>query len=150
MANLEFSVAERQKHQALKRLRELSKVIEIEILALGSPSKGTLLLLLAEFEKSQCCFFGLGARGKPAERVADEAVDELLDFLATDGTVDHYLADQLMLPLALVPGMSELRTSKVTQHLVTNAEIVRMFLPVIIKIDGEIGQPGSVRIWRTG
>ena len=150
VANLDLSVAERQKRQALKRLSELSKVIEIEILALASPSKGTLLLLRAEFENSQCCFFGLGARGKPAERVADEAVGELLDFLATDGTVDHYLADQLMLPLALVPGMSELRTSKVTQHLATNAEIVRMFLPVIIKIDGEIGQPGSVRIWRTG
>jgi RNA 3'-terminal phosphate cyclase (ATP) len=150
VANLDFNVAERQRRQALKRLGELSTVTEIEILALGSPSKGTLLLLLAEFENSQCCFFGLGARGKPAERVADEAVGELLEFLATDGTVDHYLADQLTLPLALAPGVSELRTSKVTQHLATNAEIVRMFLPVIIKIDGEIGQPGSVRISRTG
>jgi len=150
VANLDFSVAERQRRQALKRLSELSTVIEIEILALGSPSKGTLLLLLAEFENSQCCFFGLGALGKPAERVADEAVGELLEFLATDGAVDHYVADQLTLPLALVPGVSELRTSKVTQHLATNAEIVRMFLPVIIEIDGEIGHPGSVRIQRTG
>jgi RNA 3'-terminal phosphate cyclase (ATP) len=150
VANLDFSVAERQKRQALKGLSELSKTTEIEILALTSPSRGTLLLLLAEFENSQCCFFGLGARGKPAERVADEAVGELLEFLATDGTVDHYLADQLTLPLALVPGVSELRTSRVTQHLTTNAEIVRMFLPVAIEIDGEIGQPGSVRIRRTG
>jgi RNA 3'-terminal phosphate cyclase (ATP) len=146
VANLDLSVAERQKRQALRRLGGLADGSEIEIVAVGSPSRGTFLLLLAEFENSQCCFFGLGARGKLAERVADEAAGELLDFLATDGAVDHYLADQLMLPLALCPGASELRTSKVTQHLTTNAEIVRMFLPVSIKIDGEIGRPGSVRI----
>jgi RNA 3'-phosphate cyclase len=146
VANLNLSVAERQKLQALKRLSEVSKAVEIEILSLPSPSKGTLVLLLAEFENSQCCFYGLGALGKPAERVADEAVGEFLDFLATDGTVDHYLADQLILPLALASGASELRTSKVTQHLATNAEIVKIFLPAAIEIDGEIGQPGSVRI----
>jgi RNA 3'-terminal phosphate cyclase (ATP) len=149
VANLDTSVAERQKRQALGRLGDLSSVTEIEIVTLESPSKGTLLLLLAEFENSQCCFFGLGARGKPAELVADEAVGELLDFCATDGTIDHYLADQLMLPLALVPGVSELRTSKVTQHLTTNAEVVRMFLAVKIEIDGEHGQPGLVQISRT-
>lgn len=146
VANLNISVAERQKLQALKRLSAVSQAAEIEILRLSSPSKGTLLLLLAEFENSQCCFYGLGALGKPAERVADEAVREFLDFLATDGTVDHYLADQLILPLALASGASEVRTSKVTQHLATNAEIVKMFLPAVIEIAGEIGQAGSVRL----
>ena len=103
-------------------------------------------MLLAEFEKSQCCFYGLGAVHKSAEHVADEAVGELLDFLGTDGSVDYYLADQLVLPLALVSGVSEVRTSRVTQHLVTNAEIVKMFLPVAIEIDAEIGRPGLIRI----
>lgn len=103
-------------------------------------------MLLAEFERSQSCFCGLGARGKRAERVPDEVVDEFMDFLATDGAVDHYLADQLVMPLAMAAGVSQLRTSKVTQHLVTNAEIVKMFLPVGIKIDGEIGHSGTVRI----
>ncbi len=146
VANLHSSIADRQKAQALKRISGISREAEIDIRRLSSPSKGTFLLLLAEFERSQCCFCGLGARGKRAERVADEAVDELMDFLATDGAVDHYLADQLVLPLALAKGVSELRTSKVTQHLVTNAEIVKMFLPARIKIDGEIGYPGTIRI----
>lgn len=146
VANLDVRVAERQKLQALKGLNGVSAAIEIEILSLSSPSKGTILLLLGEFEHSQCCFYALGARGKPAERVADEAVSEFLAFLATDGAIDHYLADQLVLPLALASGASEVRTSKVTQHLKTNAEIVKMFLPVAIEVDGEIGQPGSVRL----
>ena len=148
-ANLDLSVAERQKVQALKRLRNVEKSVEIDILRLSSPSKGTLLLLLAEFENSQCCFYGLGAPGKPAERVADEAVQEFLGFLVTDGAIDHYVSDQLILPLALAPGVSEIRTSKVTQHLTTNAEIVKMFLPVSIEVDGQIGQPGSIRIRHT-
>jgi RNA 3'-phosphate cyclase len=149
VANLNDSIAERQRVQAIKRLKDVSRAIEIPIVRLSSPSKGSLLLLLAEFESSQCCFYGLGALGKPAERVADEAANELLGFLATDGVVDPYLADQLILPLALATGVSEIRTSKVTQHLTTNAEIVKMFLPVSIEIYGQIGQPASIRIRRT-
>lgn len=146
VANLDLRVAERQKLQALKGLGGVPAAIEFEILRLSSPSKGTLLLLLGEFEHSQCCFYALGALRKSAESVADEAVGEFLAFLTTDGAVDHYLADQLVLPLALAGGASEVRTSKVTQHLKTNAAIVKMFLPAAIEVDGEIGQPGSVRI----
>lgn len=146
VANLDLKIAERQKVQAIKRLSDLAGPVEIEILSLASPSKGTLLLLLAEFENSQCCFYGLGALRKTAERVADEAVNELLDLLATDGAIDHYLPDQLLLPLALAPGVSEIRTSKVTLHLTTNADIVERFLPVSIEVEGKIGQPGSIRI----
>ena len=61
-------------------------------------------------------FDRLGALGKPAERVADEPVNELLDLLATDGAVDHYLSDQLILPLALAPAVRNQGTSKVTKH----------------------------------
>ena len=146
VANLSAEVAERQKRQALRRLGELSNLAEFEVLSVPALSPGTFLLLLAEFENSQCCFYGLGARGKPAERVADEAVNELRDFMSTDGCVDHYLADQLVLPLALASGKSEVRASKITQHLTTNAEVVRMFLPVSIAINGKIGQPGSMQI----
>lgn len=146
VANLDTSVAERQKTQALKRIGSLSGNVEIEIRQLPSPSRGTFLLLLAEFEQSQSCFCGLGARGKRAECVADEVVDELLEFLATDGAIDHYLADQLLLPLALATGVSEIRTSRVTQHLMTNAAIVKMFLPTAIEIDQDVGYPGLVRI----
>jgi RNA 3'-terminal phosphate cyclase (ATP) len=150
VAGLDIEVAERQRRQALRRLTPLSKQIEIEMVQLPSPSRGTFVLLLAEFEDSQGCFCGLGARGKPAERVADEAADGLLDFVGTDGAVDPHLADQLVLPLALAPGPSELRTSRVTQHLLTNAAIVKMFLPVAIEIEGQIGQPGFIRIGTPG
>jgi RNA 3'-phosphate cyclase len=146
VANLDAEIARRQKHQALRRLEPHFRETKIKTLELVSPGKGTFLSLLAEFEHSQCFYFGLGALGKRAERVADEAVDALEAFLATSGAIDPFLADQLLLPLAFTPGVSRLHSSQVTQHLITNAAMINLFLPVSIRIEGEIGQAGMVTI----
>ena len=146
VANLDIQVAERQRQRALDGLKHLCEHVEIEIVRLPSPGRGTMLLLLVEFEQHQCCFFALGARGKPAEQVADEAVAELQEFLATDGCVDAYLADQLVVPLAIAEGLSEVRTSKVTQHLITNVEVATLILPADIAVSGDIGRPGTLRV----
>ena len=147
VANLEKSIAKRQKHQALKRLYEVCPDSKIQEINLPAPGKGTFILLRAEFEHcGTACYTALGAPGKPAERVADEAVNKLLTFLATDATVDHYLADQILLPLAVIKGASSFRTNKVTQHLLTNAFVIKRFLPVKIDIEGELDQPGLVRV----
>lgn len=151
VANLPTSIADRQKRQAVLRLQKsldlgTAPELRIQVQQLQSPAKGTFLLLLAEFEAGRCCYFGLGALGKPAERVADEAVDSLLAFLDTDGAIDQYLADQLLIPLSLANGPSELRTSRVTPHLLTNAAVLHAFLPTKIEIDGEVGQPGQIRV----
>jgi RNA 3'-terminal phosphate cyclase (ATP) len=151
VANLPRSIAERQRRQALLRIKNLPALgnhiePQIKIVELPSPVKGTLLLLLAEFENGRACYFSLGELGKPAEKVADEAVDRLEEFLESDGAIDQYLADQLLLPLSFADGVSTLRTSRVTSHLMTNAEILQLFLPVKIAIEGEIGETGIVRI----
>jgi len=148
VANLDVGIAERQRRQALHRLA--GRPVSIEVVSLAARSPGTMLLLLAEFDQARACYFALGARGKPAERVADEAVDGLEQFLASDGAIDEYLADQLILPLAAATGTSTLRTSTVTQHLVTNCDVVRRFLPVDIQIEGAIGKPGLVRMAAPG
>jgi RNA 3'-phosphate cyclase len=151
VSNLNIEIAERQKRQALGRVLSKSNLIEqpeihIKNHELSSSNKGTILLLLAEFENSRACFYGLGEVGKPAERVADEAVDALLEFIDTGAAIDQYLADQLLLPTSFADGTSLLHTSLVTQHLLTNAEIIRQFLPVSILIDGGIGNPGMISI----
>jgi RNA 3'-terminal phosphate cyclase (ATP) len=145
IANLPDHIAERQRRQALRRLKPRFP-IEIEFARLPSPGKGTVLLLLAEFENARYCTFALGERGKPAERVADEAVDELEAFLTSDAALDRYLADQLLLPLAIAPGGSSFTTEKVTTHLTTNAQVLMAFTPVDVQIQGEIGEPGRVQL----
>jgi RNA 3'-phosphate cyclase len=144
VAGLDVRIAERQRRQALTRLH--GRPVRIDVVNLPSRSPGTLLLLLAEFEHAQACYFALGARGKPAERVADEAVYALEQFLATDGAIDQYLADQLIVPLAFTGGVSEVRTSRVTRHLLTNCDVVKRFLAADIRIDGKLGQPGLVTL----
>lgn len=146
VANLEQSVAERQSRQALARLAGLTPEIESRNTFLPSPGKGTMFLVLAEFGQSRCCYYALGERGKPAERVADEAVDAFLAFLDTDGAIDEYLADQLLLPMAIAQGTSELRTARVTPHLLTNADVIRRFLSARIEIIGSLGEAGLVSI----
>jgi len=146
VANLDKSIAERQRAQAMRRLQGRHNRLEIELLDLPSRVKGTFLLLLAEFKHGSACYVGLGAPGKRAEQVADEACLWLERFLATNGALDEYLADQLLLPLAFAEGPSELRTAKVTPHLLTNAEIIRAFGAAEIEIAGETGKPGLVRV----
>ena len=91
-------------------------------------------------------FFGLGARGKRAEAVADEAVDQALAYRTANAPVDEHSADQLILPLAFADGPSEYRVSRVTTHLLTNVEVVRTFIPRRIEIEGAENEPGTVRI----
>jgi len=145
-ANLPRKIATRQRQRVVSRLGSKYPLNDIRIVQFPAHFKGTLMLLLAEFENSQCCYFGLGAPGKRAEVVADEAVDALEEFMASDGDIDQYLADQLLLPMVFAEGSSKFRTSEVTQHLLTNAQVIRAFVGTQIKIHGQLGEPGEVEI----
>ncbi len=89
---------------------------------------------------------GLGSRGKPADAVAADAVDEVKRHIASHAPVDPHSADQLLLPLAFADGESVFHVSEVTQHLLTNAEVIQMFGTATIVIEGEDGAPGLVRV----
>lgn len=62
---------------------------------------GNALLITLSYEQLTEVFAGFGEKGVPAETVANRAVNAARNYLASDATVDHYLADQLLLPLAL-------------------------------------------------
>jgi RNA 3'-phosphate cyclase len=149
VANLDRDIAKRMKHQALRRLTQITREVKIKEIELSSPVKGAYILLLAEFEKGRCCGSALGAPGKRAEKVADEAVDQMEAFLAGAGAIDPYLADQLLLPLSFASGPSKLSTTRVTGHLLTNAAIIQQFTTARIEIRGAEGGPGLVVITPT-
>lgn len=66
----------------------------------------------------------IGELGKRAEAVGTEAAMRFLDSTLAQATVDPFLADMLVLPLALSKGKSRYRVARVTQHLLTNLHIV--------------------------
>jgi RNA 3'-terminal phosphate cyclase (ATP) len=148
VANLPIEIAKRQRRQAMRRLADgvPQAQVDIELEVLPARSRGTLLLLLAEFERSRACFFALGARGKRAERVADEAVEDLLEFLASDAALDRWTADQLLLPLAVTGDASWFSTAEVSRHLSTNAAVIEAFLPVHVGIEPQPGGSARVRV----
>lgn len=146
VGRLDRSIAERQRKQAIERLSELAVPLEIEVADVPAASPGTFIVLQAEFEGGRCCAFALGARHKLAEKVADEAVEELRADIVAGGAIDAWLADQLLLPLAFVPGESAFSVCRISRHLRTNAELLGRFLPVAVEIDGETDQPGIVRL----
>ena len=146
VARLPRRIAERQAEQVRRRLTEAGHEIEVEIAEFEAACPGDTLFLWAEFERSRAGFGALGERGRPAERVADEAADALLNFLAGDAATDPHLADQVAPLMALAPGRSVLTTARVSQHLLTNLWTIQQFLPFTISLEGQAGEPGRLTI----
>jgi RNA 3'-terminal phosphate cyclase (ATP) len=146
VAGLPDEIAKRQARRAEFRLRSLEIPVDIRQESWdGGP--GTVQTIVLDTAPVPTLFFGLGARGKPAERVADEAADEALDYArANPAAVDFHSADQLVLPLSLAEGPSQFTVARVTQHLLTNIAVIRQFIDREIVCTGEEGQPGSVTI----
>lgn len=144
VANLPWSVAERQRGQVLSRLSTEGLRGQVEMITALSPGQGSCVFLLAEFENARAGFSSLGERGKPAEKVADEAALALLAFLNSGAAVDPFLADQLLLPMALAEGRSILTTSRLSRHLLTHVWLIQQFLPARIDVEGEEGGAGRV------
>jgi RNA 3'-terminal phosphate cyclase (ATP) len=146
VAGLPQQIAERQARRAANRLKTTGLRVDIGLEKWeGGP--GTVLALVLATEPVPTMFFGLGARGKPAERVADEAVDQALAYLKEEtAAVDPHSADQIVLPLALAKGSSSFGVSEVTSHLLTNVAVIRKFVERDVVCEGNLGERGVVRI----
>ncbi len=88
----------------------------------------------------------LGKPGKPAERVGREAASSLVAQLKTGFAVDRYLTDQLIPYIALAEGRSEIWSTELTTHTLTNVELVEKILGVKFEIDGKLGEPGRISV----
>jgi RNA 3'-terminal phosphate cyclase (ATP) len=95
-------------------------------------------------------FSALGRPGLPSEKVAEAAVAETLAFVDNIAMVDRHLADQLLLPLALVHGRARYTTDHLTLHTVTNAELLRQWLDTRIDITGDLGGPAEIDVTGVG
>ncbi len=149
-SNLNRSIALRQAATAREILRSRGLSPEIEIREYPSPGAGTGTHLHAAFANGSGSFTALGERGLPAERVAALSTESLCGYLDSGAAADRFIADQLLLPLAFASGESVFTCEEITQHLVTNAHVVQMLLPVKVELDGEPGHPGRVCITPQG
>jgi len=102
----------------------------------SASSGGNALLLRVESEHVTEVFSEIGTRGVRAERVARRALGKLRAYLDSDAPVGPYLADQLLLPLALA-GSGAFRSTRLTEHSRTNMHVIECFLQVSFRVSEE-------------
>jgi len=146
VSNLPGHIAVRQRERARAVLGGSGIDAQIDVLSAPSNGKGSFLFLRAEFENLSAGFGGLGAIGKRAETVADEACAELFSHLQGRGALDPHLADQVVPWLAFCRGTSEITTSRVTSHLLTNLWVLQQFMDIVVEVDGSEGAEGRISI----
>jgi len=88
----------------------------------------------------------VGERGKPAEEVGRQAATQLEGEINSGAPVDRHMSDILIPYLAVANGNSEFRTSLITMHTITNARIAELVSGAKITVEGELGNPGIVRV----
>ncbi len=139
VSNLSRGIAERELEVVQGALSWLPEWLAVEEVR-NAVGPGNIITLEIESERVCELFTGFGRREVPAERVAMELVGEVRDYLASGAPVGPYLADQLLVPLAIA-GEGTFRTVRPTRHTLTNVEIIRRFLDVEIEVQkGEDSQ----------
>ncbi len=128
------------RRQAARLAERLGPELPVELAAAGGQDPGSLAFLWGP----RAGFDALGARGKPAEKVADEVADAYLAFRRSQAAVDPHLADQIVLYLAQGQGPSGFTTSEITSHLLTNLWVIEQFLGPTFEVKGNQGERGEI------
>ena len=102
-------------------------------------STGAACCLRATFEGTTAGFDALGEPGRSAEAVAADVVAAFEAFREEGAAVDAHTADQTMVPLAVAGGA--VSVPRVTDHVASNAEVVRAFGGDLHVEEGEGGPP---------
>lgn len=127
--------------QALDVPGERLEVVHAET-ALGP---GNTVMVQVQSEHVTEVFTAFGERGVPAEAVATEVVRQVSRYLRAGVPVGEYLADQLLIPLALAGGGS-FETLRPSLHLRTNAEVVRQFLRIEVGYEEREGDRWQITL----
>ncbi len=131
ISNLPRSIAQRELTVLNEKLAWESMYVRIE--GVSSPGPGNVVFLELEGEHVTEVFTGFGERGVRAEAVAEQVIMESRRYLASDAAVGEHLADQLLLPLALMKG-GVFTTLSPTAHTHTNIDTIKKFLSTEISV----------------
>lgn len=145
-SSLPGHVAERGVAALEKYLKGVGRTAKVEVRDKSSPGVGASVLLVAECENGWAGFTGMGERGKPMERVAEEPCEAFMDWWKSGAACDEHLADQLALPLALADGESRWTTPTLTEHLRTVLWAAEQFLPIEYALEERPDGTGQVTL----
>lgn len=99
---------------------------------------GNALILTLDYEHATEVFTAFGDKSVTSEQVARHVVQRARRYLMSRAAFAEYLADQMMLPLALAGG-GGFTLDEVSMHARTNAQVIETFLPVRFTFDRQDG-----------
>jgi RNA 3'-terminal phosphate cyclase (ATP) len=134
-SSLPAHIAQRMRDRTVNLLTQQRLPVAIEPQRVRSKSPGAGIFLVAEYESSRAGFGVLGKKGKPSERVAEEAVNDLLAFHHSQAALDEHLTDQLILPIALSDWSGSLSAQRLSKHTLTNIWVVEQFLGPVARVE---------------
>lgn len=132
LAHLPEHIAERELDTLEELLgRPVTRTIE-QVEASRSP--GNALVVEVESEALTETFTVIGTKGLPAEQVAQRAAKAVEAYLAGGAPVGPYLADQLLVPMAVCGG-GRFRAGEATLHTRTQLELIPRFVDVELRLE---------------
>lgn len=105
---------------------------QCRVTARRSPGPGNVLIGRLHYDWGATLFCQFGRKGVTAEQVGRDLVREMQRYLTSGAAIDEYLADQLMLPMALGAG-GAFSTVAPSLHSQTNAGIIERFTGLAIR-----------------
>ena len=135
-AKLPPQVAQRQQKLLLQSTLTFKNIEHIEVTESDGPGNCAMVRLC--HSERTTVFTAFGMRGKPSENVIGEIVSLTRHFIDSSAAVDRFLADQLLIYMAIAKGGSY-TTNEVSAHLQTNMEVIKKFLPVDFTIEQKGG-----------
>ena len=85
----------------------------------------------------------IGVKGIKGETIGYKAATRFISDYESHACVDQFLADMLVLPLSFVKGRSKFKISKITNHLITNLELIKNINGLKYSID-KVADKGSI------
>ena len=109
--------------------------LETHMQYVSSLDPGCFIAAFAKYEKTLIGYTVLGKVGVKAEDIGKECANSLLAEINSNCTVDYFTADQLLIYMALAK-KGKIISSKITEHIKSNIEVIEKFLDVKFKIEG--------------
>ena len=126
-ANMNVSIAKRELATVAESMKLPEKDLHIRQVK-NAPGTGNIVMITMEHENLVEVAASFGRTGVKAEVVAEEACAEAKSYLNSDAAVGVFLADQLLLPMAIA-GEGRFTTMPPGRRARTNIEVIKQFIP---------------------
>ncbi len=144
IAGMPNTVAQRQLEVLGRRTGWDASCFTIESLP-ESAGPGNAVVLELQSDQLTEILTGFGQKGVSSEAVIEQLGGQMRSYITAKVPVGHYLADQLLLPMALAGGGSFL-TIPLSRHSKTNIEVIQKFLSIPIHVLAPRDRIALVRI----